>query len=643
MIKGHFMFIRILIIPLLLLSPYAVAQDNFTISPQKPQAGDTVHFTYKPSKINSSSLEPIEGIVYQLGSNSRRADDLSFVMESLGNYSGYFTIDSTTSFIYLSIKSGKKYDNNNNDGYTIIVYKNGKPTQTAFYNMAIFYQLLSRRAGVEPSNHKAIDAMQKEFDLYPESRTKYLIDFVRLKVKSNKTEELNIIQEETEALLKAGIKTENDYTNLENLYLLVNQTELKDSITKLKKEKYPDGEWEVTEFLSRFESEKSIEKMESQLAEFESKTETVPKWKGYKHELSAMRLKFAFKCLSEQEWNKLIEISEKGWISNKSQLAALYNDAATSLLEQNGNMQLAEMFAEVAANYYQDLWKKPESLKPNELTQRQWENDRKAWYAIYGNTYAMVLYKIGKYEKGYPYSKDAAIIINNRKDPVLNTTYTLLAQKILPVDQFLKEVEEFVIMGNSTNEIKGVLKEEYIKRNRTEAGFDQYMTSLENKAMNTLHEHLRKAMTKEKAPMFSLRDLEGKIVRMDELKGKVVILDFWATWCKPCKESFPAMQKIINRYKDNPNVTFYFIDTWERGDKREKEKEVAVYIKTNRYDFSVLFDSENTVVSQFKVSGLPTKYVIDKEGFIRFRSFGYRGSDEDLIAELDEMIKLVQN
>src|SRR5690606_41666590 len=66
------------------------------------------------------------------------------------------------------------------------------------------------------------------------------------------------------------------------------------------------------------------------------------------------------------------------------------------------------------------------------------------------------------------------------------------------------------------------------------------------------------------APGFSLKDLDGKEVSLEDLKGKVVVLDFWATWCAPCIKSFPAMQMAVDKYKEDPEVAFLFINTWER-------------------------------------------------------------------------------
>jgi thiol-disulfide isomerase/thioredoxin len=115
-------------------------------------------------------------------------------------------------------------------------------------------------------------------------------------------------------------------------------------------------------------------------------------------------------------------------------------------------------------------------------------------------------------------------------------------------------------------------------------------------------------------------------------------VDFWATWCGPCKASFPGMQKMVSKYKDDPNVKFVFIDTWEKGD--EKQKNAAEFIANNKYSFHVLMDNDDKVVAEFKVEGIPTKFVIDKNGMVRFKAVGFDGSDDKLMTELTAMIEM---
>lgn len=631
------MTIKHLLIPALLLIAAATqAQKNFSYSPEKPKPGDEITITYEPAGDLANNIKPVEGVVYQTGNGMNKADDI--VMQRKGKkFTGTVKTDTAAAFVYFGFSIDKKFDNNFNDGYYIQLYNNDKPRAASHFGLSNLYQYMGRQVGIDPNNEKALAAMEKEFELYPESKKTYLTGYVRLQTLVKKDDAQKIAQKEIESILKAGLKEETDYSTLEGLYAIAKLPEQQKFITNLKKEKFPNGKWVVSDALQKYNMEKDVEKKKELLKEIVAKSETDPNWKGIKQSLAFYKTMVPRAYLTNKDYENFKKsIAELN--IEKSELAGLYNNAAWEMQKTSDNLPLAEEMSKFATEYYKNEWKNPTGKKPDYMTQKQWETNNKYTYAMYADTYGMVLYRKGEFKKALAYAKDAALIVNEGKDPEQNNTYALIAEKALSKKQYVKELEQFVKDGKSTSDIKDILKRAYVKDKKSENGFDEYITALQKEATLKMLEELKKSMLNEKAPVFALVDLEGKKINLSDLKGKVVVVDFWATWCGPCIASFPGMQKMVTKFKEDPNVKFVFIDTWERGD--EKAKNASEFMTKNKYSFHVLMDNDDKVVAEFKVEGIPTKFVIDKNGMIRFKSVGYDGSDDKLMTELTAMIEM---
>jgi peroxiredoxin len=125
------------------------------------------------------------------------------------------------------------------------------------------------------------------------------------------------------------------------------------------------------------------------------------------------------------------------------------------------------------------------------------------------------------------------------------------------------------------------------------------------------------------APSFSFGTPGGKTVTVTDLRGLVVVLAFWATWCGPTQREFPDLQKTYEQYKGNPNVTFYAVGGPWGGDTIEKE---AAFASRMRLNFPLVFDSD-VPRQAFGVRVLPALIILDGAGHIRLIHNDYDGSE----------------
>lgn len=109
---------------------------------------------------------------------------------------------------------------------------------------------------------------------------------------------------------------------------------------------------------------------------------------------------------------------------------------------------------------------------------------------------------------------------------------------------------------------------------------------------------------------FHLTDLSGNVQSLSQYRGKVVLLNFWATWCKPCTTEMPAMQACYDKLRDKGFVVLAV-------NELEDEAKVREHIKQFGHTFPVLMDRDNTVANQFGVFGLPVSVFLDEKGVVQ--------------------------
>lgn len=121
------------------------------------------------------------------------------------------------------------------------------------------------------------------------------------------------------------------------------------------------------------------------------------------------------------------------------------------------------------------------------------------------------------------------------------------------------------------------------------------------------------------APDFDLPDLEDNYVRLSDFRGKVVFLNFWATWCKPCREEMPSMEVLYRNFKQDGLVVLAV-----SIDRVTTKQEIPPFVKSLNLTFPVLIDSWGQTDKRYKLMGVPETYIIDQQGILREKVIGPR-------------------
>ncbi|MFH0769608.1 MAG: TlpA disulfide reductase family protein [Chloroflexota bacterium] len=133
------------------------------------------------------------------------------------------------------------------------------------------------------------------------------------------------------------------------------------------------------------------------------------------------------------------------------------------------------------------------------------------------------------------------------------------------------------------------------------------------------------------APNFQLKNLDGQIVSLAGLRGKPVLVNFWATWCPPCRFEMPFLQQIYEEWSDRGLILLTI-------DIGENQTLVEEFLKTNSLTMPVLLDSERSVSRMYTITVIPTTFFIDRDGVIQGRKFGAFSNKEEIEVYLGKII-----
>jgi len=615
---------------------------QLTWSPEKIMGGDEVAISYAPQGTPLENEKTIVVNLYQLDEKSIEVEEIAVEYKD-GKFTGTFKVDAATKALLfgLSDEDLTTFDSRDKKGYKTICYQADRktPVAGAYVAKAKIVCEYAEIVGAKLDSKKGLKLLDKEFKTHPASAKNIKFQNFHLGLASvNKNEEALKVHEKLASDILA--KENPSEAELEYIYKYTGSVKKdKGAAEKIKNQiiaNHPENYFAVHKLSGKVRTAKEVSEKIAVLDEWNKKFGDDPSKNSTKNYIISKIVTQYGKAGDWDNFRKYLKM-----IDDPGRKAMILNSTAWPMSGENIDAEattpkLGQQLSKESLELL-EVEMKEMTAKSKIFTPRQYLNRLKYSYGSYADTYALLAYKNNQLEEALAHQL-IACEQNNFENGEMNENYCFYFEKIKSPKETEALIASLIEKGKATAKMEAQHKRLFMANNSLDSAYEKYVTHLKKSAHELMRSTLKSEMINTPAPSFNLVNLKGDKITLDKLKGKVVVVDFWATWCRPCTASFPGMQKAVNKFTESDDVEFVFIDTWESGD--DVHQKVSNFISKNNYSFQVLMDLDAKVVSDFGVSGIPTKFIIDKNGMIKFRSGGFNGNDEELVDELTMMIEL---
>ena len=603
------------------------AQQNLTFDPAHPLPGDEIKILYNPAGTPLQNSENIDMLAFAIDNGEPSTQQLQLTRKG-DTFTGKFITSSQTKSISLLFVDGDTKDNNNNKGYHSPMYDStGIPLPEAQLSLLSFYNGVGGYVmSIEPDEEKTLKTMESALpNLDDTTKKKYLTDYIMLIRKIRPEQSQEMVQSMIAEIESRETLDEYDIKNLMYAYLSLKNRDKMDEYKKLLCTRFPENRISINESFYAIYKAKEIT---TKIALLDSLIEIYPDYKNkqgiFNHITHAL--------IDKQAWDSIEHFfaARQMHLSNHE-----YNDAGWHMAEKGGDLKVAETYARKAVILAHEL--SPDKNKRYYETNQEYLKRKNFVLGHMYHTLGFVIMQQERYHEAIPELK-RSVEYHQEKQAYINARLLEALFKAENYEEILSLGERLIAEGKSNNDLEKTYREAWARSGLHEDDLDSKMVMLHKRAKEIKKSELLQKMMMKAAPDFTLKNMKGEDVSLQSLKGKTLVVDFWATWCGPCIRSFPAMDQAIKNHKDDQDVAFLFINTREDGDDREKK--ITDLMEKKNLDWEVLLDEKDKIVEAYDVKGIPTKFVIDAEGNIRFKSVGYSGNKEKAVEELALMIEM---
>ncbi|QJD78645.1 redoxin domain-containing protein [Spirosoma rhododendri] len=623
----------------LLVLPPAVAQLDsraLKLTPAQPEPGQQVSITYDPKSTKLATEPTVNATAFALSGEDDGATAIAVPLtKDGGSWKGSFTVPANALALAFNLTNGDNHtDTNEEKGYASYLYKSGTILPGSRATLGDWFGGQSFLARLDSDKDRARTFFQDEFKTNPAMKRKFIRPYIWTFSRRVPADKL-AMEAEADELAKQPNLTTEELSVLAGTYETIGKKEASEKYSKLRAQKDPNAGDALYMAYRRFGATNDVATKKRILDSIRTRfadSKQLPSFDGM------LTGNLARAYISAGELDKAGKLADTPL--HTASIMQAYNSVAWDNVGKDTNLVMSARLSKQATDWAKAQIGKPRSDgDAKSQTDAQLNEQRKTTYAQFADTYGYILLKQGNTAEALPYLKEA-VTANNYSEPEINERYAQALAKAGADADLIALGQKTIKEGNSNDKLEEFFKTAYTKQ-KGAASYDTEITGLKKTASTKAKADLLDKLISKPAPAFALTDLDGKAVSLESLKGKVVVVDFWATWCGPCVASFPGMQKAVTKFAQSPDVAFLFVNTWQS--ETDKKKNAADFIAKKKYSFQVLLDDNDDVVTNYKVSGIPTKFIIDKTGTIRFRSIGYNGDSDKTANEISQMVDILRD